>query len=114
MPRPYPAEFRDDVVRVVRNREDGVTIEQSGVQFRRYIDSLDTERQTSREPGAFDLVDMSITGDLELLGHLAIGLDHACPEDRGAGLEALCTQISSSPARGASIIRHCAARCLTR
>lgn len=28
MPRPYPQEFRDDVVRVARNREDGVTIEQ--------------------------------------------------------------------------------------
>lgn len=28
MPRPYPREFRDDVVRVARNREDGVTIEQ--------------------------------------------------------------------------------------
>lgn len=26
--RPYPREFRDDVVRVARNREDGVTIEQ--------------------------------------------------------------------------------------
>ena len=25
MPRPYPREFRDDVVRVARNREDGVT-----------------------------------------------------------------------------------------
>jgi transposase len=28
VPRPYPREFRDDVVRVARNREDGVTIEQ--------------------------------------------------------------------------------------
>ena len=27
MPRPYPREFRDDVVRVARIREDGVTIE---------------------------------------------------------------------------------------
>ena len=26
MARPYPKEFRDDVVRVARNREDGVTI----------------------------------------------------------------------------------------
>ena len=26
MPSPYPKEFRDDVVRVARNREDGVTI----------------------------------------------------------------------------------------
>ena len=28
MPRPYPRGFGDDVVRVVRNREDGVRIEQ--------------------------------------------------------------------------------------
>lgn len=27
MARPYPREFREDVVRVARNREDGVTIE---------------------------------------------------------------------------------------
>ncbi len=33
MPRPYPLEFRDDVVRVVRNREDGVTIEQVATDF---------------------------------------------------------------------------------
>ncbi|MFV0405825.1 MAG: transposase [Propioniciclava sp.] len=28
MPKPYLSEFRDDVVRVARNREPGVTIEQ--------------------------------------------------------------------------------------
>lgn len=28
MPKPYPREFRDDVVRVARDREPGVTIEQ--------------------------------------------------------------------------------------
>ena len=28
MPKPYPREFRDDVVLVARNREPGVTIEQ--------------------------------------------------------------------------------------
>ena len=27
MPKPYPKEFRDDVVRVARNREPGVTLE---------------------------------------------------------------------------------------
>ena len=31
--RPYPKEFRDDVVRVARNREDGVTIEQIANDF---------------------------------------------------------------------------------
>ncbi|MGJ6124903.1 hypothetical protein QN239_20240 [Mycolicibacterium sp. Y3] len=28
VPRPHPCEVRDDVVRVARNRDDGVTIEQ--------------------------------------------------------------------------------------
>ena len=33
MPRPYPREFRDDVVRVARNRDAGVTIEQIAADF---------------------------------------------------------------------------------
>ncbi len=33
MPKPYPREFRDDVVRVARNRELGVTIEQIAKDF---------------------------------------------------------------------------------
>lgn len=33
MPKPYPREFRDDVVRVARRREPGVTIEQSAADF---------------------------------------------------------------------------------
>lgn len=33
VPRPYPREFRDDVVRVARNREDGVTIEAIATGF---------------------------------------------------------------------------------
>ncbi len=33
MPRPYPREFRDVVVRVARNREEGVTIEQIATDF---------------------------------------------------------------------------------
>ncbi|BCO99328.1 transposase [Mycobacterium intracellulare] len=33
MARPYPKEFRDDVVRVARSREDGVTIEQIAAGF---------------------------------------------------------------------------------
>jgi len=31
--RPYPREFREDVVRVARNRDDGVTIEQIAADF---------------------------------------------------------------------------------
>jgi putative transposase len=33
VPRPYPREFRDDVVRVARSRDDGVTIEQIAADF---------------------------------------------------------------------------------
>jgi transposase-like protein len=33
MPKPYPIEFRDDVVRVARGREPGVTIEQIAKDF---------------------------------------------------------------------------------
>ncbi|WP_116410243.1 IS3 family transposase [Subtercola boreus] len=33
MPKPYPREFRDDVVRVARNREPGVTIERIAKDF---------------------------------------------------------------------------------
>lgn len=33
MPKPYPSEFRDDVVRVARSREAGVTLEQIAKDF---------------------------------------------------------------------------------
>ena len=33
MPKPYPSEFRDDVVRVARGREPGVTIERIARDF---------------------------------------------------------------------------------
>ena len=33
MPKPYPREFRDDVVRVARSREPGVTLEQVAEDF---------------------------------------------------------------------------------
>jgi len=33
MPKPYPKEFRDDVVRVARSRDEGVTLEQIAVDF---------------------------------------------------------------------------------
>ena len=33
MPRPYPREFRDDVVRVARRRDPGVTLEQIAADF---------------------------------------------------------------------------------
>ena len=33
MPKPYPREFRDDVVRVARKRDVGVTLEQIATDF---------------------------------------------------------------------------------
>ncbi|MCB0922890.1 MAG: transposase [Actinobacteria bacterium] len=33
MAKPYPKEFRDDVVRVARNRDEGVTLEQIANDF---------------------------------------------------------------------------------
>ena len=33
MPKPYPREFREDVVRVARNRDPGVTVEQIAADF---------------------------------------------------------------------------------
>lgn len=33
MPKPYPREFRDDVVRVARHRSNGVTLEQVAADF---------------------------------------------------------------------------------
>ncbi|WP_082469273.1 transposase, partial [Sciscionella sediminilitoris] len=33
MPKPYPREFREDVVRVARQRESGVTLEQVAADF---------------------------------------------------------------------------------
>lgn len=33
MSKPYPREFRDDVVRVARNRDQGVTLEQIAADF---------------------------------------------------------------------------------
>ncbi len=33
MPKPYPQEFRDDVVKVARSRPEGTTLEQVAVDF---------------------------------------------------------------------------------
>jgi transposase-like protein len=33
MPKPYPREFRDDVVRVARSRDAGVTLDQIAADF---------------------------------------------------------------------------------
>jgi hypothetical protein len=41
VPNPQPAEFRDDVVRVARNREPGVTIEQIAKDYGGHATTLE-------------------------------------------------------------------------
>jgi transposase len=64
MPKPYPRGFRDDVVRVARSRDDGVTLEQvaadfgihpmtlskSGEDVQRDLDVVRRRRQYARLP----------------------------------------------------------------
>ena len=40
MPKPFPEEFREDVVRVARNRGPGVTLEQVGADFGVHVMTL--------------------------------------------------------------------------
>ncbi len=67
MPRPYPREFRDDVVRVARNRDDGVTIEQIATDFgvhpmtlTKWMRQADIDEGTKPIDG-FDVTGSSIT-----------------------------------------------------
>lgn len=53
MPKPYPKEFREDVVRVARNREHGVTLEQIA------SDSVGKGTWLNRDPGARPLLDQA-------------------------------------------------------
>jgi transposase len=57
VPRPFPKEFRDDVVRVARNREPGVTIKQVATDFGISESCLvnwltAADREDGRKPGA--------------------------------------------------------------
>jgi len=40
VPKPYPKEFREDVVRVARNREPGVTLDQIAADFGIHVMTL--------------------------------------------------------------------------
>lgn len=66
MPKPFPREFRDDVVRVARRREPGVTLEQIATDFgvhpsesaelraaRRRIRLLEQENEVLRRAAAY-------------------------------------------------------------
>jgi len=59
MSKPYPREFREDVVRVARGREPGVTLEQVAADFgiassclHRWLKAADV--QDGRKPGSTD------------------------------------------------------------
>jgi transposase len=53
MPKPYPQEFRDDVVRVARNREPGVTITNIGIDATRCCGNLITRISRAEEGRIF-------------------------------------------------------------
>ncbi|GAA4969317.1 IS3 family transposase [Kineococcus glutinatus] len=53
MPKPYPREYRDDVVRVARDREPGVTLEQIAADFGIHVMTLSKwMRQADVDEGA--------------------------------------------------------------
>lgn len=52
MPTPFPQEFRDDIARVARNREPGVTLAHIAKDFGVHVGTLDTWlRQARTEAG---------------------------------------------------------------
>ncbi len=59
MPKPYPREFRDDVVRVARERDPGVTVEQIASDFGvhpmtlfKWLRRAEAEENTDAGPGS--------------------------------------------------------------
>lgn len=65
MPKPYPREFRDDVVRVARNRADGVTLEQIAADFVVHAMTLSKWlRQADVDDGARPGASTSESGEL--------------------------------------------------
>ncbi len=48
MPAPFPKEFREDVIRVAKNREPGVTIAQIAKDFGIHPGTLDNWLRTAR------------------------------------------------------------------
>ena len=65
MPRPYPREFRDDVVRVARNRDDGITLEQIAADFGVHPMTLSKwMRQSDVDDGAKPVVSRAESSEL--------------------------------------------------
>ena len=68
MPKPYPREFRDDVVRVARDRDSGVTVEQIAKDFGVHPMTLfKWLRQAEVEDGAKPGVNRSESAELREL-----------------------------------------------
>ncbi len=68
VPKPYPREFRDDVVRVARNRDPGVTVEQIAKDFGVHSMTLfKWLRQAGIEDGAKPGVSRSESAELREL-----------------------------------------------
>src|SRR5690625_5354828 len=86
MPAPYPQEFREDVVRVARSREDGVTLAQIAKDFGvhemtlhkwiRQADIDDGSRPGKTREDSTELRDRSEehTSELQSRGHLVCRL----------------------------------------
>ena len=65
MPKPYPKEFRDDVVRVARSREPGVTLEQVAADFGIHVMTLSNWiKKADIEDGRRDGVSEAESADL--------------------------------------------------
>ncbi|PRY07896.1 hypothetical protein CLV37_1263 [Kineococcus rhizosphaerae] len=46
MPKPYPREYRDDVVRVARDRDPGMTLEQIAADFGIHVMTLSDQSRS--------------------------------------------------------------------
>lgn len=65
MPKPYPKEFRVDVVRVAENREPGVTVEQIAADFGVHPMTLTKWLARSRAASKATETGSSLPGNLE-------------------------------------------------
>ena len=61
MPRPYPKEFRDDVIAVARRRENGVTLAQIAISescLNNWLGAADREDGVRPGPATSELADL--------------------------------------------------------
>ncbi len=67
MPKPYPREFRDDVVRVARSREPGLTLKQIAADFgisesclTNWLLAADRQEGVRSGPGGDEMVELRV------------------------------------------------------